>query len=141
MPSRRALPWFAFPLGAFAASRLVTVLAAFAVRYFSGEDTVLDVFTEKWDTGYYIGIARDGYPSTVPDGPSYLGFFPLFPLLARLVATLPGVDIPVAGLLVTLATGAGATLLVWRLAARTFDRAVADRAALLFCFFPGSYAL
>jgi hypothetical protein len=101
----------------------------------------MDVFTQKWDAGYYIDIARDGYPSTVPDGPSRLGFFPLFPLLARWVALLPGVSIPVAGLAVTLLSGAGATLLIWRLAARRLDSAVADRAALLFCFFPGSYAL
>ena len=140
-PARRMTRWFAVPLAAFVLSRLVTVFAAFAVRYFSHEDTVLDVFTEKWDTGYYIDIARDGYPSTVPDGPSRLGFFPLFPLLARWVALLPGVSIPVAGLAVTLASGAAATLLVWRLADRSFDAAVADRAALLFCFFPGSYAL
>lgn len=141
MPAPRRLPWFAFPLAAFALSRVVTVLAAFAVRYFSHEDTVMDVLTAKWDTGYYIDIARDGYPSTVPDGPSRLGFFPLFPLLARWVAVLPGIGIPAAGLLVTLVSGAAATLLVWRLAARSFDPVVADRAALLFAFFPGSYAL
>jgi len=77
----------------------------------------------------------------VPDGASSLGFFPHFPLLTRWVAVLPGIGIPAAGLLVSLLCGAGATVLIWRLAARSFDDAAADRAALLFSFFPGSYAL
>jgi hypothetical protein len=145
MPARRTLPWFAFPLAAFVASRLVTVFGAFGARYFvggSGTDTIATAFMGKWDAGYYVTIARDGYPATVPDAPSVIGFFPLLPLLARgVAAVLPGVGIPGAGLLVTLLTGAGATVLVWQLAARTFDKGVADRAALLFCFFPGSYAL
>lgn len=145
MPARRTLPWFAFPLGAFVASRLVTVVGAFCARYFvggSGTDTIATAFMGKWDVGYYVTIARDGYPSTVPDGQSVIGFFPLLPLLARWVAAvLPGVGVQGAGLLVTFLAGAGATLLVWQLALRTFDKGVADRAALLFCFFPGSYAL
>ncbi|HEX2039540.1 MAG TPA: glycosyltransferase family 39 protein [Acidimicrobiales bacterium] len=142
MPTRRTLPWFAFPLGAFVASRLVTVLGAFCARYFAPGNAVARAFTETWDAGFYITIAEDGYPSTVPEAPSVVGFFPLYPLLARAVAAVvPGVEVPGAGLLVTLLAGAGATLLVWQLANRTFDRQAADRAALLFCFFPGSYAL
>ncbi|HEX2186617.1 MAG TPA: glycosyltransferase family 39 protein [Chloroflexota bacterium] len=145
MPDRRTLPWFAFPLGAFVASRLVTVAGAFGARYFvggSGADTITTAFMGKWDVGYYLTIAREGYPSTVPDAPSVIGFFPLYPLLVRSVAAVvPGVGIPGAGLLVTFLAAAGATLLIWQLAARRFDRQAADRAALLFCFFPGSYAL
>lgn len=142
MPARRTLPWFVLPLGAFVLSRLVTVFGAFCARYFTTGNTVAKAFMNTWDSGYYVSIAVDGYPSTVPEGQSVIGFFPLLPLLARwTAAVLPGVGPHGAGLLVSMLCGAGAVLVVWQVAARVFDARVADRAALLFCFFPGSYAL
>jgi 4-amino-4-deoxy-L-arabinose transferase-like glycosyltransferase len=46
-----------------------------------------------------------------------------------------------AGVTVALLAGAIATVLVWRLAARLAGEKVADRAVMLFVFFPGSFAL
>jgi hypothetical protein len=42
-----------------------------------------------WDAAWYRDIARAGYDGVAPDG---LRFFPVFPLLARAVAWLPGVS-------------------------------------------------
>jgi hypothetical protein len=46
-----------------------------------------------WDGGWYRDIARGGYDAVTRDG---LRFFPLFPLLARVIAWLPGVNAGVA---------------------------------------------
>jgi hypothetical protein len=43
-----------------------------------------------------------------------------------------------AGLIVAVASGAASALGVWALAARVTDRWVADRAVILYCFFPGA---
>ena len=131
---------------AFVASRLVTLVAAFAARYTSPGTGVLKVLTDTWDSDWYLAIARDGYPSVIPAGEgnaaqSPLGFFPLYPLVARAAdAVLPG-DLRIAAVVVNLVAGAVATVLVWRLADVLFGRDTADRTAFLFAFFPGSYAL
>ena len=42
-----------------------------------------------WDAGWYEAIARSGYG---PLGHQSLRFFPLFPLVGRALAVLPGVS-------------------------------------------------
>ena len=42
-----------------------------------------------WDASWYRDIARAGYDGVAPEG---LRFFPLFPILGRVVAWLPGVS-------------------------------------------------
>lgn len=132
------------PVAAFAASRLVTLFAAYAVRFVLAGWGMLAVLT-RWDGAWYMSVAQEGYPTTVlggvgPPAQSRLGFFPLFPLLIRAVAALPGVSYAVAAVVVNGVFSLVATLLVWRLAAEVFDRETADRSAFLLCFFVGSYA-
>jgi hypothetical protein len=50
-----------------------------------------------WDAAFYAAIARGGYDAVATEG---LRFFPLFPLLARAAAILPGVDSDLAVVLV-----------------------------------------
>jgi hypothetical protein len=42
-----------------------------------------------WDASWYRDIARSGYGGVAPEG---LRFFPMFPILGRIVAWLPGVS-------------------------------------------------
>ena len=42
-----------------------------------------------WDAAFYVDIARGGYDAVGTDG---LRFFPLFPLLGRALALVPGID-------------------------------------------------
>ncbi|MBV9206626.1 MAG: hypothetical protein JO037_14830, partial [Actinobacteria bacterium] len=82
----------------------------------------------------YLQIAARGY-GVDPASPA---FFPLFPLLIYLAGYLTGGSYLIAGLIVTLLSGAASAVGVWALAARVCDRRVADRAVLLYCLFPGA---
>ena len=132
--------WVLLPLGAFVASRLVTFVAIYAVRFIRPGWTILASMSRRWDGPWYLDIAQLGYPKGTPTGQSLVGFFPLYPLLTRWTAYVTGVRIEVAALLVNTVGAAVAVVLVWRLAETYFDREVANRAAFLFAFFPGSYA-
>jgi hypothetical protein len=72
---------------------------------------------------------------------SLRAFFPLYPMLIRAIAWLPGVSEPLAGIGIALASGAVAVALVYRIALRLTDVAGARRALLLFSFFPGALVL
>jgi hypothetical protein len=137
------VPW-AFPLIVFAAT-WVLILAAWygsAVIYGQGHPWSWHFLFK--DADYYLGIAEHGYPPRVhfpwTGGPvaSRVAFFPLFPLLVRLASYLTGGDYLIAGLIVSVLAGAASALGVWVMAARVRDRWVADRAVVLYCFFPGA---
>ncbi|MBW3669367.1 MAG: glycosyltransferase family 39 protein [Actinobacteria bacterium] len=132
--------WVLLPLGAFAASRLVTMSAVYLVRFLMPGWTVLETMSRRWDGPWYLDIARYGYPEATPTGQSLLGFFPLYPLLTRWVSHITGMRLEGAAVLVNTLAAAIAVVLVWRLAESYFGHEVANRAAFLFAFFPGSYA-
>ncbi len=73
-------------------------------------NTVIDRLTQ-WDGQWYLEIAERGY-SYDPDRWSSPAFFPLYPLLARLVMTATGVAAPMALLAVAHAALAGALVLL-----------------------------
>lgn len=135
----------AVPIAAYVSSRLVTLAAAYAVRYVRDGLGVVSVMTGRWDAQWYLAVAANGYPSDIPLGEgaaaqSTLGFFPLFPLLTRAVSCLPGIGLSGAAVVVNTVAGLVASILVWRLAEEVYDRSVADRAVFVFCFFVGSYS-
>lgn len=137
--------WWVVPLAAFVSSRVVTMAAAYSVRFLLAGFGVMEAMTRRWDATWYLAVAEHGYPSHIPAGTgdaaqSPLGFFPLYPLLTRAVSWLPGIDLALAAVVVNTAGAVVASLVVWRLTAEVFDREAADRAAFLFCFFPGAYA-
>ena len=74
------LAWPVFVI--FLSQRLLTI--AFVYHEAGG---LWDLVT-RWDAGWYLRLAQDGYvyPRTTPDGSvraSNLAYFPLFPLLVR----------------------------------------------------------
>ena len=95
------------------------------------------------DAGYYGDIARYWYSQRAGfhSIPSRAAFFPVYPALIWLASFLTGDNIPAAGLIATVVSGAAATVGVWLLTARVSDRWVADRAVLLFAAFPGAMTL
>ncbi|MGH9039394.1 MAG: mannosyltransferase family protein [Acidimicrobiia bacterium] len=139
----------AIPLAAYAASRVVTALAVGLAAFAAGKP--VDRVLTTWDGRWYEKIANHGYPITVPHGEwsagtghrvqSEIAFFPLYPLLIRLVDPLVPGGASTAGVVVTLICGALATVAVWQLTAWVTDREVANRAAVLFCFSPGAFVL
>ena len=87
----------------------------------------------RWDSVWYLGVAHDGYAG------ASTAFFPLYPLLVRALAvsSTPWALL-VAAYVISLASFAGALVLVRRLAELELGADAARRAVLLVAFFPGA---
>lgn len=94
-----------------------------------------------WDSGWYFDIARRGYYFT-PDGQSSVAFFPLYPLVVRLVAWPWGGSEPalwIAGIVVSCGAFATAMVVLHRLSEEVFgSREAARRTVLYLALFPFS---
>jgi hypothetical protein len=142
--------WIRAPLVLFGVSRLVVVLTAIiggallpdnqAVPLYHlrpTENIFLDVFGSRWDTGFYVSIAEEGYryeSVTLPSVP----FFPLLPLLMKAFMILID-DAVIAGVLVSNLALLGASMLVYRFASLDSDEPTARRAVWYFLIFPLSF--
>jgi len=93
-----------------------------------------------WDTRHYIGIAQEWY-TNVGDERLRLVFFPLYPLLMRIVSPLTGGNVFYAGLLISLLCGSAACALVYDLSYMHFGRRTAVRSAAYFLLSPLSVFL
>jgi hypothetical protein len=92
-----------------------------------------------WDAGWYEAIARVGYG---PLGHQSLRFFPLFPLVGRALAYLPGVSAGVALVVVANLSALVATALLRILVVReSGDQRWADRSVWLFSLAPPAFVL
>ncbi len=92
---------------------------------------------ERWDACWYERIAAVGYP---PRDPS-VAFFPLYPLLMRVVGVPLGGHLTLAGLVVSALAYIAAIVGLCRLVRRDFDVGVARRAALALSVFPSAFFL
>jgi hypothetical protein len=127
----------------FWASRLGMLLVAGALAYVKHTSLLHDL--TAWDGGWYLLVARDGYPSVVPASGSHvgndLGFFPLLPLLVRLLVAASGLSYSVAGLVVGFIAGTAATVVVWFLLRDLAGDAPATRGVALLVTWPGAFVL
>lgn len=95
----------------------------------------------RFDSGWYHGIASDGY-LWVPGGRSNLAFFPLYPTLMRYLGRLFGGaqhDYYFAGLLVSWVSFVLAIALLYRLARLDLTHDEAVRATTFVAVFPAAY--
>ena len=145
----RAARWLWLPLLAFAITRLGIALVAYAAEplianapnegnHLYPNNVLLDVFGSRWDTGFFLSIAMDGYYYPVTEGYPSVPFFPLLPLLMRLGVIFTG-DLLLAGLLASNAALLAASLLLYRLADAEWGPAVAGRAVWYLLIFPTSF--
>jgi hypothetical protein len=140
--------WFWMPLLAF----LITRLGILAVAYFSTpiiadsnvppyhlrpDNILLDVLGSRWDTGFYLSIATEGYRYQGVPLPS-VAFFPLLPLAIRAGMLLTG-DPLVAGIFVTNLALLGAMILLYRLVSLSADTSTAERSVWYMLIFPVSF--
>lgn len=126
-------------------SRMVVLLALSASRYMQGgklqnapsfEPNHSGLFA--WDSGWYRDIAAHGY-ADLPQ--AALRFFPLQPLLGRLLADT-GIPVDGAVLLVANAAALGyGAVLVWLVRVELGSPRIAKRAAWLLAFSPGAVVL
>jgi hypothetical protein len=77
--------------------------------------SILDLF-DHWDAGWYLRIVREGY-TYVPGQRSSVVFFPLYPVLVRLLTFGGAVDNRLAGYLISNGALFFAIFLLWKLAA------------------------
>ncbi|MEU9231180.1 hypothetical protein [Streptomyces subrutilus] len=120
---RAAAPATVIALGVFAAVRGAGVLVLTLGSWWAGKDP-LRVLGRSWDSVWYLGIAAHGYGRTQmwPSATTGTGsiqsdyaFFPLYPVLIRLVGSvLPGGLLP-AGILVAWICAAVAAVGVYRI--------------------------
>ena len=144
----RAARWLWLPLISFVITRCGIALIAYVAAPLVADSSVppyhiqpdhvlLDVFGSRWDTGFYLDIASQGYRFEGVRLPS-VAFFPLLPLLIRAVTPLAG-DPLVAGVVIANAALLGASMLVYRLAEEAWGGVVADRAVWYLLIFPTSF--
>jgi Gpi18-like mannosyltransferase len=96
----------------------------------------------RWDSGWYLAIARDGYRySNSATVPSTTGFYPLYPLVSNLVKSLFGLDVSVALLLVANVAAVVAAFLLTKLVKDELGDEIALWSLAFFFFFPSSIFL
>lgn len=108
-----------------------------------GADSFADSFMPlwcHWDVNHYLNIARDGYVAT-GDERLRLVFFPLYPLLMRLLAPVTGGDVFLAGTLISLLCAALSAALVYDLAYMHFGGHTASLSVAYFLLNPMSVFL
>jgi hypothetical protein len=140
-----------YPLAIYLLSRVLYLVIAVADTFIRHNTSILTSMW-AWDGRWYAQMAGSGYPNhlvtlvQLPNGAlvlahqwSTLGFFPLYTILMRATGQITGLPYLYAGLIVSLATGASATVLVAKLAQRWWSNArITRRTILFFCLFPGS---
>ena len=92
----------------------------------------------QWDGDHYIEIARDGYTFYGDRWPRIV-WFPLYPLLIRLLAWPVGGSEVLIALLISHVAFFAALLGLYELLARDFDRSVAYRTLVILLAFPVSF--
>jgi Mannosyltransferase (PIG-V) len=147
-------------LGAFALSRLVVAMGlgsvlvvdqGLATHHFTGPWPApprASLFLQalgSWDGSWYLLIAGHGYfppAARFPIAPgSAFGFFPVWPLLLRGLSAVSGLTPIVIGVALAFVFGAAASVAIWYLVRHLCDESVADRAVVLWVFFPGAVVL
>jgi hypothetical protein len=140
-------------LGAFLGLRVaVSLLSAIAVGLFEPRTSIptvpgwaADPLTAGWhnlvtglvreDALWFLRIATGGYRADDPSA----AFFPLYPLVTRVLSFLTGGHPLLAALLVSNLAFFGALLVLYRLTARTFSDAVARRTVVYLAIFPTAF--
>ena len=98
------------------------------VHYAASANPLLAVWG-RWDAEHYLRIAGQGYFGTEP------AFFPLYPLLIRIVSGFTG-SLLVAGLIVSNTASFLSLLYLYKLVEHEYNRHVAQRATFFVSIFP-----
>ncbi len=140
--------WLAQPAIAFAVSRVALFAAGIVSEVFlptkeghwvADPNSYFLSLWAKWDSQWYVQIARDGYWFQ-PLRQSNVAFFPLYPLAMRLLAPLAGDNLVLAGFLVSNVAFLAALTLLYRLAELELaDREAARRTIFYLAFFPTAF--
>ncbi len=141
--------WLTRPLAAFGITRLIVFVSGYLadlaipnmtdVAYWHALEgnMFLDVWA-RWDSGFYLGIAQNGYSYQIGQQ-SPVAFFPVYPLLTRLFTPLTGNTVA-AGWLVSNLALFGILILLYQLTLLEFgDRDTATRTVFYLAAFPTAF--
>ena len=128
-------------LAVFASSRLVVFALLSIVA--KVRHRALGHYLTRWDSHWYVQIARHGYVHSIPRGHGTvaqvnLGFFPLLPILIRVTHWFLRLSYPAAGQLVSFGAGAAAAVGVWWMVRDHYGETIATRATVLIFFSPAA---
>ena len=126
MPAAEIFVWSRIAIWGAAA----LALAWFPARHGLGFGSSLWV---RWDSGWFLRIARHGYGSDTRNAPA---FFPLYPGMMAVLGRLLGGRYALAGLLIAYGSCIAAFELLWRLAARHLAPGATFRAVFYVAIFP-----
>jgi hypothetical protein len=144
-----------FPLAVYAAARLIdAVFIIVAARHQIALSGNLDGYhitlpspaapgypavASNWDGQWYQSIAADGYPTTIPRNSGGLalqnqwGFYPVYPLIVGAITRISGLSFTVVAPLLSLALGAAAVIVMFRLLNQVSGRFTASATVILVC--------
>ena len=131
------------PCGYYLASRVAVFLAAMGAQWFAPHLHLFSAMTTGWDAKWYTLIAQHGYPHHIIDEGhgSRWAFFPAWPLAIRATVDVTHLSYVPATLILSFALGLTSAIAVWLAVREVFGTVVADRAVLLYVFFPTAYVL
>lgn len=144
---RTTYPWW-FPLSVYVLARLVDVVfILIAARHQIGlPDRATGLASpgyrsvaSNWDGLWYFSIAREGYPTTLPQDASghilqnQWAFFPAYPLIVGATMRLSGLSFVVVAPILSFLLGAGAVTVMFRLLNQCAGRFAASATVLLVC--------
>jgi Gpi18-like mannosyltransferase len=119
----------------FIASRIFVLLTAIISfyflpkgRFFDYSGNILNLFI-RWDSGWYIKIASEGYKEI-----THTVFFPLYPLILHLFSYI--MNVKVAGFLVSNISFLLASIYLYRLIKIEYKKDIAISSILLMLIFP-----
>ncbi len=124
--------------------RFLTFLTTVVAGQFAGEGPPADVgvilrrSADRWDAGWYLAIARDGY-SLAETGQANVAFYPVLPALIRLLSFVA--PWRVAGSLIVNVALLGAVLYLYALVQLDYDEPTALRAVVFLLLFPSAIFL
>ena len=94
----------------------------------------------KWDSGWYLSIAKQGYFYTTGSA-SNVVFFPLYPLLLKIISWFTNNHILLAGIIISHLTLFGAIYFLYKLTKIDFDEETSWRSVFYLLLFPTSFYL
>lgn len=142
------LDWLVLPFWAFCLSRMLIFFVGYVGdvyfptdpgHWVAAPDRAFLSMWSKWDSQWYVQIAREGYFFR-PMQQSNVAFFPLYPLSMRVLSRLTTGNLVLAGILISNVAFLWALVFLYRLAALELgDRESARRTVFYLAFFPTAF--
>ena len=93
-----------------------------------------------WDTGWYMNIVQNWYPSVIKVGASNFGFFPLYPIMIKLLSFIVQ-DYFISGIIISNLCLILSCFLIYKIVRLDEDEETSMRSIKYLFFFPAAFIL